>query len=82
MTPRLVTTGERGRSWLEKVMLVIVDDLTWCGVPMRMASVFELFSCRKLSVIHAFISSRQVVSVDDGDGGDDRGAEGRGIVLR
>ena len=47
-TPRLVTTEERGMIWLEKVMLVIGDDLTWCGVPIRMASVLELLSCRKL----------------------------------
>lgn len=31
---------------------------------MRMASVFELLSWRKLSFIHALISSRQAVSVD------------------
>ena len=42
-------------------MLVIVDDRVWCGVPTRMASVFELLSCRKLAVIHTFISSRQVL---------------------
>ena len=27
-TPRLVITGDRGRLWPEKVMLVIVDVLT------------------------------------------------------
>ena len=32
-----------------------------------MASVLELFSWRKLRVIHALISSRQVVRVEDGD---------------
>ena len=47
-TPRLVTTEERGRIWLENVMLVIGDELTWCGVPIRMTSVLELLSCRKL----------------------------------
>ena len=47
-------------------MLVIVDDRVWCRVETRMASVFELLSCRKLPVIHAFFSSRQVESVDTG----------------
>ena len=45
-------------------MLVILDDRVWCGVPTRMASVFEPLSCRKLAAIHTFISSRQVESVD------------------
>lgn len=27
-TPKLVMTGERGRFWPEKVMLVMVEDLT------------------------------------------------------
>ena len=76
-TPRFVTTDERGMVWPEKLMLVMVADWTWCGVPMIMASVFELFSCRKLSFIHAFISSRQVVSVDT-----DRAVEGVGFFLR
>ena len=66
------------------------DEWTWWGVPIRMASVLELFSCKKFIFIHAFISSRQVVSVDDGDddgkaaddGDDDgRAAEGGGSVL-
>ena len=57
----LVTKDERWMSWPEKVMLVILDDRVWCGVPTRMASVFELLSCRKLAVIHTFISSRQVL---------------------
>ena len=48
LTPRLVITDESGRFWPEKVMLVIGDDLTWCGVPIRMASVLVLFNCRKL----------------------------------
>ena len=55
-------------------MLVIVDDRVWCGVPTRMASVFEPLSCRKLAAIHTFISSRQVESVDGA-------AEGVGFVL-
>ena len=38
-----------------------------------MASVLELLSCRKFCVIHAFISSRQVVMVDEGDGEGDGG---------
>ena len=63
--------------WPEKVMVVMVDEQTWCGVPTRMASVLELFSCRKLSFIHASISSRQVVSVESG-----RGVEGVGFVFR
>lgn len=58
-------------------MLVMVDDRVWCGVPTRMASVFELLSCRKLSAIQALISSRQVVSMDEG-----RVAEGVVLVLR
>ena len=45
-------------------------------MPIRMASVLWLLSCRKLSFIHASISSRQVVSVDVG-----RGAEEVGVVL-
>ena len=49
-------------------MLVMGHVLTWWGVPMRIASVFELLSCRKFKLIHALISSRQVVRVDDGDG--------------
>ena len=47
-----------------------------------MASVLELFNCKKLWAIHAFISSRHVVSVDDDGGDGDRGAEGGGTVLK
>ena len=72
--PRFLTSGERGMFWPEKVMVVMVDDSTWCGVPTRIASVFELFNCKKLSFIHASISSRQEVSVDSG-----RGVEGVGL---
>lgn len=72
-----MTDVESGIFWPEKVMLVMSDDRTWCGVPTKMASVLELFSCRKFCFIHAFISSRQVVRVDDG-----RAAEGVGFVLR
>lgn len=72
-------------------MLVMGDEWTWWGVPIRMASVLELLSCKKFNFIHAFISSRQVVSVDDGDGddraaddgdNDGRAAEGSESVLR
>ena len=45
---------------------------------MMMASVLELFSCRKFSFIHAFISSRQVVMVDEDVGGADGGSAVRG----
>lgn len=69
-----MTKDDRWMSWLEKVMLVIVDYRVWCGVPTRMASVFELLSCKKLATVHAFISSRQVESVQ-------RAAEGFGLVL-
>ena len=48
-------------------MLVMGHVLIWWGVPIRMASVFRLLSRRKLQLIHAFISSRQVDRVDDGD---------------
>ena len=59
-------------------MHVMGDELTWCGVPMRMASVLLLFNWRKLSLIHAFISSRQMVIVDEVDGdGDDNGTARR-----
>ncbi len=61
-------------SWPEKVKVVTVDDRVWCGVPMRMALVFEPLSWRKLTVVHAFISSRQVESVD-------RATEGARFVL-
>ena len=61
-------------SWPEKLMLVIVDDRVSCGVPTRMASVFEPLSCWKLAPIHTFISSRQVESVDSA-------AEGFGFVF-
>ena len=69
-----MTEDESCITWLENVMLVIVDDRVWCGVPTRMASVFQPLSCRKLAAIHTFISSRQVESVD-------RAAEGHGFVL-
>ena len=45
-------------------------DWIWWGVPINMASVFVLFNWRKLRVIHALISSRQVVRMDEGDGGE------------
>ena len=45
-----------------------------CQQESGVASVFELLSCRKLAVIHGFISSRQVESVE-------RAAEGVGFVL-
>ena len=54
-------------------MLVMEDDWIWCGVPTKIASVLEVFSWRKLCFIHAFISSRQAVSVDGED--DDDGGE-------
>ena len=69
-----MTKDERWMSWPEKVMLVILNDRVWCGVPTRMASVFEPLSCRKLAAIHTFISSRQVEIVD-------RVAEGFGFVF-
>ena len=59
-------------------MLVMGHDLIWWGVPISMASVFELFNWRKLTVIHALISPRQVVRMEDGDGWS-AGAEG-GVV--
>ena len=64
-------TGERGRSCPEKVMLVMGDVFIWCGVPISITSVLEVFNCRKLRLIHAFISSRQVVRVDRGDSDDE-----------
>ena len=76
MTPRLVTDMERGMTCPEKVMLVMEDDWIWCGVPTSMTSVLELFNCRKLCFVHSFISSRQVVRVDSGDGAGEV-AEGR-----
>ena len=45
------------------MVVVMVDDRTWCGVPTIMASVLELLSFRKFCFIHACISSRQAVSV-------------------
>ena len=66
LTPRLVTIEERVMSWPERVMVVMVDDRTWCGVPTIMASVLELLSFRKFCFIHACISSRQAVSVGEG----------------
>ena len=45
---------------------------------MTMASVFELFNCKKFDFIHAFISSRQMVIVDDDAGGADGGSAVRG----
>ena len=72
LTPRLVTDVERGMFWPEKVMWVMGDDWTWFGVPTKIASVFELFSCRKFSRIQAFISSMQLLRGDgEGDGDDD-----------
>ena len=62
-------------SWPEKLMLVIVDDRVSCGVPTRMASVFEPLCCRMLAAILNFIASRQVESVD-------RAGEGLGSFLR
>ncbi len=53
-------------SWPEKAMLLMTDVRTWFGVPIRIASVLELFSCKKFCFIHAFISSRQVVKMEDG----------------
>ncbi len=50
----------------EKVMLLMTDVRTWFGVPIRMASVLELFSCKKFCFIHAFISSKQVVKMENG----------------
>lgn len=47
-------------------MLLMTDVRTWFGVPIRMASVLELFSCKKFCFIHAFISSRQVVKMENG----------------
>ena len=41
--PRLVTEDERVRLWPENEMLVMGEDLIWCGVPISMASVLELF---------------------------------------
>lgn len=46
LTPRLVTVLESGMLWPEKEMLVMDDESSWWGVPIRMASVLELFSCR------------------------------------
>ena len=74
-----MTAGERGRSWPEKVMEVMGEFWIWCGVPICMTSVLELFSCRKLRLIHALISSRQVVRVDKGRG-DGEGCDG-GVLL-
>ena len=70
-----MTKDERWMSLLEKLMLVIMDDRVWCGVPTRMASVFEPLSFRRLAAIHTFISSRQVEGVD-------RAAEGVGFDQR
>lgn len=77
LTSKLMTDVERGISWPEKITLVMSDVRTRCGVPTRIASVFELFNCWKFCFIHAFISSRQLVRVDDG-----RAAEGVEFVLR
>lgn len=64
-------------------MVVMGDDWTWCGVLISMASVLELFNWRKFCFIQAFISSRQVVSVDGSDDDDGGGAaEGVGSVFR
>ena len=43
-----------------------------------MASVLELFNCKKLWLIHAFISSRQMVIEDGNDEGADVEDEGAG----
>ena len=47
------------------------EDWTWFGVPTKIASVMELFSCRKFCCIQAFISSMQVLKDVDGNGDDD-----------
>ena len=52
-------------------MCVMGDDQTWSGVPTKMASVSEPLSWRKFFAIHVFISSRQVLSVDEDDDDDD-----------
>ncbi len=77
LTPKLITDVESGIFWPEKVILEITDVWIWCGVPTRMASVFELFNCRKFWLIQASTSSRQVVMVED-----DRAAEVDELVLR
>lgn len=66
-----MTVDERGKFVPEKFMLIMGDDWVWRGVPTRMALVLELLSWRKLRSIHAFISSRQIVSSDgdDNEGG-------------
>ena len=51
-------------------MCVMGDDRAWCGVPTKMASVFELLSWRTFFAIHVFISSRQVLSVDEDEDDD------------
>ncbi len=61
-----MTDVESEISWPEKVMLLMTDVRTWFGVSISMASVLELFSCKKFCFIHAFISSRQVVKMEDG----------------
>ncbi len=58
-----MTDVESEISWPEKVMLLMTDVRTWFGVPIRMASVLELL---KFCFIHTFISSRQVVKMEDG----------------
>ena len=52
-------------------MCVMWDDRTWCGVPTKMAYVLEPLSWRKFSAIEVFISSRQVLSVDEDEDDDD-----------
>ena len=52
-------------------MCVMGDDQTWSGVPTKMASVSEPLSWRKFFAIEVFISSRQVLSVDEDEDDDD-----------
>ncbi len=61
-----MTDVESKISWPEKVMLLMTDVRTWFGVPIKMASVLELFSCNTFCFIHAFISYRQVVKMENG----------------
>ncbi len=61
-----MTDVESEISWPEKVMLFMTDVQTWFGGLIRMASGLELFSYKKFCFIHTFISSRQVVKMEDG----------------
>lgn len=56
-------------------MLFMDDDLIWWRVPTMMATILELFYWRKLSPIHIFISTRQLVSRDDDNYDDDDDGE-------